>query len=322
MIDATTTATEKQEGAEKQERLDHDGFWKDLIARFWRELLKRALPDLYADADLSKEARFLDKELRDTLLTPGAEGHHLALFVDELLEIPLKNGDYQWVLLHIEIQGPGGKDISFRMVIYCCLIFSHYRRAPVALAILTSPRPQEKLGVYEASQYGTRLLYQYNCLELYNQDDEELLGSDNPLDLALYAAKKALLCRDEEGQKFHYLLNLTRLLAKKGWSEKDRRDILLFIERVINLKDHNLRRQYVADVKRMGEEQGMAYVSFIEEYFRGEGRIEGMREGISEGRLAEKLATAARMRSLGMAEKDILKVTELSPEDINAACPQ
>ena len=96
--------------------------------------------------------------------------------------------------------------------------------------------------------------------------------------------------------------------------------------RVINLKDHNLRQQYVADIKRMGEEQGMAYVSFIEEYFRGEGRIEGMREGmregISEGRLAEKLATAARMRSLGMAEKDILKVTELSPEDINAACPQ
>ena len=116
------SATEKCEGVETQERFDHDGFWKDLIERFWRELLRRALPDLYAEADLSKEARFLDKELRDTLLTPGAE------------------------------------DISFRMMLYCCLIFSHYRRAPVALAILTSPRLQEKLGVYEASQYGTRLL--------------------------------------------------------------------------------------------------------------------------------------------------------------------
>ena len=311
------SATEKCEGVETQERFDHDGFWKDLIERFWRELLRRALPDLYADADLSKEPRFLDKELRDTLLTPGAEDHNFACFVDELIEIPLKNGGYQWVLLHIEIQGPGGEDISFRMMLYCCLIFSHYRRAPVALAILTSPRPQEKLGVYEASQYGTRLLYQYNCLELYNQDDEELLGSDNPLDLALYAAKKALLCRNEEGQKFQYLLTLTRLLAKKGWSEKDRRDILLFIARVINLKDHNLRRQYVADIKRMGEDKDMAYVSFIEEYFRGEGKI----EGISEGRRAEKLATAARLRALGMADKDILKATELSPEELNAACP-
>ena len=65
----------------------------------------------------------------------------------------------------------------------------------------------------------------------------------------------------------------------------------------------------------------MAYVSFIEEYFRGEGKIEGRREGkiegIFEGRRAEKLATAARLRALGMADKDILKATELSLEDIN-----
>ena len=99
-------------------------------------------------------------------------------------------------------------------------------------------------------------------------------------------------------------------MAKKGWCEKDRRDILLFIERVINLKDHNLRRQYVADIKRIGEDKDMAYVSFIEEYFR------------DEGRLAEKLATAARMRGLGMADQDILKVTELSLEELNATRPQ
>ena len=91
---------------------------------------------------------------------------------------------------------------------------------------------------------------------------------------------------------------------------------------ILGRKVYDLRLQYVADIKRMGEDKDMAYVSFIEEYFRGEGRIEGMREGISEGRLAEKLAAAARMRSLGMAGKDILKVTELPLEKLNAACPQ
>ena len=28
----------------QKERFDFDGFWKDLIERFWRELLKSVLP--------------------------------------------------------------------------------------------------------------------------------------------------------------------------------------------------------------------------------------------------------------------------------------
>ena len=291
----------------KQERFDHDGFWKDLIKRFWRELLKRALPKLYADADLSKEPRFLDTELRDTLFTPGAEDHNFAKFVDQLIEIPLKNGNYHLVLLHIEIQGPGGEDVSFRMVSYCCLIFSHYHREPVALAILTSPRPKERLGLYESSQYGTRHVYAYNCFELYNQDDEELLRSDNPFDLVVYAANKAASCKkgkDGEQQKFAYLLKLTRLLAEKGLSEEDRRDLLIFVERIINLQSHDLRKQYVADIMEMKGEANMAYVSFIEEYFRGEGERQA------------QLKTAKRMLDGGMPPQEVLKYTDISFEDL------
>lgn len=40
---------------EKPERFDYDGFWKALIRRFWRELLRSAIPDLYRDADLEQE---------------------------------------------------------------------------------------------------------------------------------------------------------------------------------------------------------------------------------------------------------------------------
>ena len=314
--------TDKQEV--KQERFDHDGFWKDFIKRFWREMLKRTLPDLYADADLSKEPKFLDTALRDTLFTPGAEEHNFAKFVDQLIEIPLKNGHYRLILLHIEIQGPGGEDISFRMVTYCCLIFSHYQREPVALAILTSPRPNETLGVYESSQYGTRHIYHYNCFELYNQDEEELLASDNPFDLVLYAAKKAALCKNEEQQKFTYLLQLTRLMSEKGWSAEDRKDVLVFIERIINLQNRELFEQYVAEFMKMKGEPNMAYVSFIEEYFRNEGRAEGRAEGKAEGRTEgeyqARLEMAQKMQAGGMPPQDILKYTGLSCDDL--PCPQ
>ena len=50
------------EEEKQKERFDFDGFWKDLIERFWRELLKSVLPTLYAVADLSKEPEFLYKD--------------------------------------------------------------------------------------------------------------------------------------------------------------------------------------------------------------------------------------------------------------------
>ena len=194
------------EESRQKEQFDFDGFWKDLIERFWRELLKSVLPTLYAVADLTKEPEFLDKELRDALHIP--DDRSSPRFVDALLKIPLRDGREEWVLLHIEVQGPGGEALTFRMYFYCALLFAHYQKMPVALAILTSPRRGETTGVFEESQHGTSLRYQFNTLELDKLDDEKLLASDNPFDLALYAARMAKQSRNDERMKFRYLREL------------------------------------------------------------------------------------------------------------------
>ena len=183
--------TEEQTGPN---RADNDGTWKDLIERLWPLFIRRTLPELYEDLDLSRQPEFLMQELRDPL--PEAMRHNSPFFVDELMKLYLKSGRVLWVYLHIEIQGPGGENISYRMFSYCCLIVAHYHEVPVALAILTSPRPEAEQemsspGTYEGGEYGTQLRYQYNYIELYKLDDEELLNSDDPIDLAFYAAKKA-----------------------------------------------------------------------------------------------------------------------------------
>ena len=107
--------------SKQADRFDFDGFWKDLIERFWRELLKSLLPSLYAVADLTKEPEFLDKELRDVLHIQDDQDS--PRFVDVLLKIPLKDGGEEWVLLHIEVQGPGGENLTFRMFDYFCRLF-------------------------------------------------------------------------------------------------------------------------------------------------------------------------------------------------------
>ena len=308
-----------EEKTEVQERTDRDGFWKDAIARFLPQLVQRMLPELYEKVDWTKEPKFLSQELRDTLQGPAAEEHNSARFVDVLVQLALKDGQTQWVLLHIEVQGKGGDDISYRMTLYCCLIFSHYHQMPIALAILTAPRPEkETVGSYTAGQCGTQLSYRYNCFEVMNQDDEELLKSDNPFDLIIYAAKKEALLkgRDIEQQKFKYLREITRLLADKGWDERDRRDLLILVARIISLEDKGLQQQYVADIKEMKGENTMAAMTFIEKYFRDEGVTIGEERGRNEGRREANFETARRMRDAGMADPDIHRFTNLSLEEI------
>ena len=269
-----------KEAGNKTDHFDFDGFWKDLIERFWRELLKSVLPTLYAVADLTKEPEFLDKELRDALHIQ--DDRSSPRFVDMLLKIPLKDGGEEWVLLHIEVQGPGGENLTFRMYRYCALIFAHYNKMPVALAILTAPRHNETAGVFEAAEHGTSICYRFNCLELDKLDDEKLLASDNPFDLALCAARRAKRSRDDETMKFRYLRELRRLLGQKGWTDRDCRDLLIFIEWIINLKDEELREDYTS-FSGETEETRVRFKALSTDHILEEGISIGRNEGITIG---------------------------------------
>ena len=270
---------------EQEERFDFDGFWKDLIARFWREMLSSVMPDLYYAADLSVEPEFLDKELRDIMqgFAPQQEEHNPPRFVDALMKIALKSGGDEWVLLHIEVQGSGGEDLPSRMHRYYCLLFAHHGRHPAALAILTEPRPKENKNFYAFSHFGTSIKYSYNCLDIEALDEDALKASDNPFDLAIYASRKAKRCRKDELQKFIYLRELRTLLNDKGWNSRDSRELLLFLERIINLKSEALRIKYINECRDM-EEKRMPYESWIEKAFKDEGIAIGRDEGISIGR--------------------------------------
>ena len=306
------------------ERSDFDGLWKEAIERFLPELLMRTLPELYKDIDFSIKPEFLSKELQDSIQRPAIDEHNPPLFVDELIKIFLKNGQTAWILLHIEIQGNGGDDISFRMMLYCSLIFAHHKKMPVALAILTSPRPKkENVGTYYFEQYGTSLNYDYNCFEVYKQSEEELAKSDNPFDLLFLAAKKTMNIRgknkeSKERMKYHYLMEVTKLWDSKGWNERDRRDILTFVARLINLRSKDYIKQYINEVNKLQGENKMKTLSFIEKYFLDEGLRKGIDKGKNIGIQEANFATARRLRQMGMSDDDIHKATELSLEDIRS----
>jgi predicted transposase/invertase (TIGR01784 family) len=263
--DTTDAQPGKMETPKKQSKkknFDYDGFWKDLIKKFFYSLLKRALPELYEAADKEIEPRFLDKEFTDVLNTADPEIHNSPYFADYVLEIPLKKGGTEWILLHIEIQGRQGGNLVVRMYTYKSMIFAHYHREPVALVIITHKRPTNEPAYYSHNHYGTESLYRYNSLVLLELDDEELLTSDNPIDLVLYAAKFALKTK-KELQKFNFLRKIVELLNERGWSLEDKRDLLLFIERIVNMKDKMLITQFREILEQENKEGKAMYIPLI-----------------------------------------------------------
>jgi hypothetical protein len=148
----------KQSKAKRQESFDADSYWKELIDRFFWLLLQITLPDLYAAADTSRKPKPLSNEFTDILNTGDKKIHKYPHRADFVIEVPLKNSASEWIILHIESQGQGS-DINFRMSHYRSAIFFHYKKEPVALAIITDKRPPNESRTLFAQSFwhGERL---------------------------------------------------------------------------------------------------------------------------------------------------------------------
>ena len=329
-----------------------------MIQRFFEPFLRFALPELHAAARIEKEPRFLEAEFRDVLQTSEKDWRRPPSYVDYLIEVPLKAGGEQWVLLHVEIQGRGGGDLPARMDRYRCLITAHHSRYPVALALITHRRPKGEAECFERRHFGTHIRYEYNRLVLDDLADADLLASDNPFSLALYAAKCAARSQGQEDRKFLYLKELTQLLNMRGWSLMDRRDLLLFIGRIIHMEDKDNWKAYHRYLHELegGDEMRLPKVFdlYVDEEVRlrwkeeawaegeakgraegeaegrakgraegeAEGRAQGRAEGRAEGELLERRATACAMLREGMPPDLISHFTRLSLEELQSLAAQ
>jgi predicted transposase/invertase (TIGR01784 family) len=312
------TADAKDGGEmEAQERFDSDGTWKDLIKKYFYPLLKRVLPELYEAADRDREPTFLDKECREILNTSDPTIHTSPHFADYLIQVPLKCGGEEWILLHIEIQARGVNvtkktgNLAERINHYRCLIYAHYRKEPVTLAIITYKRSPGEPAYYSHSRFGTKIRYEYNDLVLDELDDDELISSDNPIDLLLYAAKFALNAK-EEYQKLNFLRKSVELLDERGLSMIDKRDLFLFTERIVNMKDKELMGQFEEFMEQRNKEGKTMYIPMLLRDSAAEIERRGMDKGIEKG----KLEVARNLLARGDSPDAVSKIAGLPQEKI------
>lgn len=162
-----------------------DMLWKGILESTIGDFLCFFFPDADSVFDLSRGFRFLDKEL--SRLFPHSDSA-ASKFVDKLVKVYTRNGQEEWLLLHIEVQGYKDPLFEERMFTYFYRIRDKYHKFVSAIAVLTDRHDDFRPSVYRYECLGTELTYRFNAYKIADQDELSLLNNPNPFAIVILTA--------------------------------------------------------------------------------------------------------------------------------------
>ena len=114
---------------------DYDSPWKTVLERYFPDFLAFFFPDAHADIDWTHGYSLLDKELQK-VVRDAKLGRRWA---DSLIRVTGREGDEDWLLVHVEVQGQNQADFAQRMFVYNYRLYDRYAKPVVSLAVLGEP---------------------------------------------------------------------------------------------------------------------------------------------------------------------------------------
>jgi predicted transposase/invertase (TIGR01784 family) len=142
-------------------------------------------------------------------------------------------------------------------------------------------------------------------------DDDALLANENPMGILLYAAKNALHTKVEH-RKYRYLRVAMDRLAERGLDRKDKHDLMLFIERIVNLQDGELIAQYSEHRLQLDREGKIMYIQLLER----EKAKELIESGVEKGKIEGKIEVARNLLARGDSPDTVSKIAGLPKKKI------
>ena len=250
-----------------------DVLWKVVMEEVFDDFLRFIYPDADKVYDIRRGFQFLEKELAE--LHPDPEEETDTRFADKLVKVFHRDGEEEWVLLHIEIQGDTSKRLEFseRMFRYFYRIFDRYHRPISAVVIFTGHDGKKMPGCFRYSYRNTRLLYEYHTLCIQDFSDEELISSDNPFALVVLAAKTALLeGKIPDWELLKQKVHIANILLNKKFSQKKLRAIFVFLKNYVLFEEPEMNRIFEERI----QSENADIVMGIDEYLMEVGREEGI----------------------------------------------
>jgi len=144
------------------------------------------MPDIFGEIDWNIAPEYLDKEFPKLLPEYFKGGQTIN---DKLVKVRLKNGDDQFLIIHIEVQSESDKDFAQRMFKYFYRIYDKYGENVDAIAILTDDNKKFKPEKYSYRKFKTRLEYIFRVFKIAEHEEAELITQIKPFALAVLSTK-------------------------------------------------------------------------------------------------------------------------------------
>jgi hypothetical protein len=291
--------SESAEPFSEKPRDDYDSPWKEILALRFPDFMAFFFPEIARQIDWTRGYETLDKELRQI----SRESHVGFRLADNLLKVWKKNGIEAWVLAHVEVQGRKETEFGERIFVYHTRIRDLYKRPVVSLAVLADDNPNWHISEYRESLWGCRTTFEFPAVKLLDYRDrwDELESSDNPFAVVVMAHLRNRETRKNIEGRFHFKLQLSKSLYRRGWNKQEIINVYRFIDWLMALPKE-LETVYHQELEKYEKEVNMPYITTAE-------RI-GIEKGKTVGKKEQGLASAKYLLSLGI----------LSDQQISVGC--
>ena len=216
-----------------------DGHWKEMIQEFIQEFIEYFLPELYPNVDFNYAPEFLDTELQNILESIGTHKRVL----DKLVKVRLKNGQYKWLLIHIEVQSYFEKLFAERMFLMYAMIFAKFRQKILGIAIYTNKKLPKQFDRYEDKGFGSEAFYKFVAYKVIEQKEEDLLKSDNIFALFVLANLYVSKTSKQDPKRLKMKEKLFELAMERNIDLDKISRLLIFVDGIMQLSK-DLQEEY------------------------------------------------------------------------------
>jgi hypothetical protein len=243
-----------------------DILWKVIMEEVFDDLLRFIMPEADRAYDLERGFEFLEKELAE--MYPEPEKESATRFADKLVKVFNRQGEEDWILLHIEIQEETSRRVEFseRMFRYFYRILDRYRKPVSAVAIFTGVDGKKMPSRYTYRYWKTSVVYEYHSLSILDFTDEELGESNNPFALVVLVAKTSLLEKKiPEMELLERKILIANKLFRKGFTSKKIRAIFIFLESYVLFDSPEMNRIFRQEIESNVKKNVMGIDEYIKQ---------------------------------------------------------
>jgi predicted transposase/invertase (TIGR01784 family) len=283
-----------------------DTLWKGIIEDLAEDFLHFFFSKYIDRIDFGRGLEFLDKDLERIMPEADTKRRH----ADKLIKAWLKDGQEQWFLVHVEVQGYPDDQFAYRMFQYYYRILDRYNKPVTAVAIYTDTRRAYHADTYRVDFFNTELTYRFQSFVLLDHTPQELRNSNNPFGFALEVARRALDERISDDDRLMVSkLDMLRHLLTRGLDKASIRRLYNFITYYTAFQILENKLKFEDEVQKITKSRK---AMGLEEAILQEVKEQGIEQGIEQ----EKRLVVIRTYEKGLPLTDIAQIAELSVEQV------